>query len=97
MAMVKTGLVRRIVGQRPDLLQRDVEMIVHTMLEAIIAGVAAGDRVEIRGFGIFSVRPRSARPARNPRTGELVSVEKKFVPHFKSGREMRRRLNAREV
>jgi len=89
--------VQRIVEQRSDLLQRDVEKIVNAVLEAIVAGVAAGDRVEIRGFGTFSVRFRSARPGRNPRTGELVSVKKKFVPHFRSGREMRRRLNAREV
>ena len=92
--MIKSELVRRIAGQNPHLYTRDVEKIVNAMLDVIMGALTRGDRVEIRGFGGFSVRHRKARVGRNPRTGKLVSVGKKSVPHFKPGRDIRRRLNS---
>ena len=91
--MIKSELVQRIAEQNPHLLQGDVEKIVNAILDAIVAGMAAKGRVELRGFGVFSVRSRSARSGRNPRTGAVVSVKHKFVTHVKLGSEMRRRLN----
>jgi integration host factor subunit beta len=91
--MIKSELIQRISEQNPDLRQNDVEKIVNTMLDAITAAMARGDRVELRGFGVFSARNRAARTGRNPRTGAYVSVEQKSVPFFKTGREMRNRLN----
>jgi integration host factor subunit beta len=93
--MLKSELVRRILDQKPRLRERDVENIVNAMLEVIIAALARGDRVEIRDFGIFSVRTRPARTARNPRSGVAVPVEKKVFPYFRCGRGMHTRLNRR--
>jgi integration host factor subunit beta len=91
--MIKSELVQRISEQNPHLYQRDVENIVNAILGEIIAAMARGDRVELRGFGAFSVKNRPARTGRNPRTGAHVSVEQKSVPFFKTGKEMRERLN----
>jgi integration host factor subunit beta len=91
--MIKSELVQRISAQNPHLYQRDVEKIVNAILGEIIAAMARGDRVELRGFGAFSVKQRPARTGRNPRTGAHVAVEKKCVPFFKTGKEMRERLN----
>ena len=91
--MIKSELIERISAQNPYLRKTDVEKIVNAMLDAITAAMARGDRVELRGFGAFSVRKRAARTGRNPRTGSHVSVEGKSVPHFKTGKEMRERLN----
>ncbi len=91
--MIKSDLVTKIAGQNPHLYQRDVENIVNAILNEITAAMARGDRVELRGFGAFSVKHRPARTGRNPRTGEHVSVEQKSVPFFKTGKEMRERLN----
>ena len=91
--MIKSELVQRISGQNPHLYQRDVEKIVNAILGEIIAAMARGDRVELRGFGAFSVKKRPARTGRNPRTGAHVSVDQKCVPFFKTGKEMRERLN----
>jgi integration host factor subunit beta len=91
--MIKSELVQRIASQNPHLYQRDVENIVNAILGEIVAAMARGDRVELRGFGAFSVKNRPARMGRNPRTGAHVSVEKKSVPFFKTGKEMRERLN----
>ena len=91
--MIKSELVQRISVQNPHLYQRDVEKIVNAILGEIIAAMARGDRVELRGFGAFSVRARPARAGRNPRTGESVAVRAKAVPFFKSGKELRERLN----
>src|SRR5258708_24519800 len=91
--MIKSELVQRISEQNPHLYQRDVENIVNAILGEIIAAMARGDRVELRGFGAFSVKNRPARTGRNPRTGALVSVDQKYVPFFKTGKEMRERLN----
>jgi integration host factor subunit beta len=91
--MIKSELVQRIASQNPHLYQRDVENIVNAILGEIVAAMARGDRVELRGFGAFSVRDRPARAGRNPRTGESVKVRAKSVPFFKAGKELRVRLN----
>ncbi|MCT8973286.1 MULTISPECIES: integration host factor subunit beta [Microbaculum] len=91
--MIKSELVQRIAQANPHLYQRHVELIVNTILEEITQALARGDRVELRGFGAFSVKNRPARTGRNPRTGAKVAVEQKFVPFFKTGKEMRERLN----
>lgn len=92
--MIKSELVARLAERYPHLYHRDVERIVSTVLEQIATALANGDRVELRGFGAFSVKVRPARQGRNPRTGEAVSVEEKRVPFFRTGKELRERLNA---
>jgi len=91
--MIKSELVERISAQSRFLGQRYVAKIVDAILGEITAAMARGDRVELRGFGAFSVKSRAARAGRNPRTQAYVSVKKKSVPHFKTGKEMRVRLN----
>ena len=91
--MTKSELVQRLADANPHLYQRDVEVIVTAIFDEIAAALARGDRVELRGFGAFSVKNRPARTGRNPRTGAHVSVDKKSVPFFKTGKEMRERLN----
>src|SRR6266508_6607846 len=91
--VIKSELVQRISAQNRHLYERDAENIVNAILGEIVAALARGDRVELRGFGAFSVKSRPAREGRNPRTGARVSVEKKSVPFFKTGKEMRERLN----
>ena len=96
-AMTKSELILKIGELNPHLYQRDVERIVSTIFDEISSALARGDRVELRGFGAFSVKNRPARTGRNPRTGAHVSVEKKSVPFFKTGKEMRERLNRPSV
>ena len=91
--MIKSELVARLAERYPHLYHRDVERIVSTVLDEISSALASGDRVELRGFGAFSVKVRPARQGRNPRTGEAVSVEEKRVPFFRTGKELRERLN----
>jgi len=93
-AMTKSELIARLAEKNPHLYQRDVERIVTTIFDEIAAALARGDRVELRGFGAFSVKKRDARQGRNPRTGEAVSVQGKAVPFFKTGKQLRERLNA---
>jgi integration host factor subunit beta len=93
--MIKSELVQRISAQNPHLYERDVDKIVNAVLGEIVAAMTRGDRVELRGFGVFFVRHRSSRIGRNPSTGARVVVEKKVVPFFKTGKEMRERLNRR--
>jgi integration host factor subunit beta len=95
--MIKSELVARIAAQNPHLYQRDIENIVNTILGSVVDAMKSGDRVELRGFGAFSVKSRPARTGRNPRTGEKVPVSEKFVPFFKTGKEMRERLNDGKV
>src|SRR3974390_2603699 len=90
--MIKSELVQQIASQNPHLYQRDVENIVDAILGEITAAMARGARVELRGFGAFSVKHRPARTGRNPRTGAHVSVDQKSVPFFKTGKEMRESL-----
>jgi integration host factor subunit beta len=92
--MTKSDLILRLAERNPHLFQRDVERIVATILDEITAALSRGDRVELRGFGAFSVKHRGARIGRNPRTGESVSVAEKVVPYFKTGKELRERLNS---
>ncbi len=92
--MIKSELVQKIADQNPHLFQRDVENIVNAILDEITNALSNGNRVELRGFGAFSVKNRPARIGRNPRTGEKVNVEEKWVPFFKTGKELRERLNA---
>lgn len=91
--MIKSELITKLVEANPHLYQRDVERIVSTVFDEISGALARGDRVELRGFGAFSVKKRPARTGRNPRTGETVHVEEKYVPYFKTGKELRDRLN----
>jgi len=91
--MIKSELIQRIAAQNPHLYQRDIEKIVNIVLDKIVEAMACGDRVELRGFGIFSVRFREARVGRNPKTGEPVTVARTGLPYFKTGKEMRGRLN----
>ena len=92
--MIKSELVQIISDQNPHLYQRDVENIVNAILSEITEALADGDRVELRGFGAFSVKHRAPRVGRNPRTGDRVEVEEKWVPFFKTGKDLRDRLNA---
>jgi integration host factor subunit beta len=92
--MIKSELVQKLSEQNPHLYQRDIEMVVNAVLGTISDALAHGGRVEIRGFGTFAVKKRDARAGRNPRTGEAVSIPEKVVPVFKTGKEMRHRLNA---
>ena len=91
--MIKSELVKQISDANPHLYQQDVERILDAILQEIAGAMSRGARVEIRGFGAFSVRSRSARTGRNPRTGSPVQVKGKKVPHFKTGKDMRKRLN----
>ncbi|MEM7569461.1 MAG: integration host factor subunit beta [Pseudomonadota bacterium] len=91
--MIKSELLAKLVDMHPNLLQRDLERIVNTVFDEIIEALARGDRVELRGFGTFSVKTRPSRTGRNPRTGEAVAVDEKTVPYFKTGKELRDRLN----
>ncbi len=93
--MIKSELIARLVEANPHLYQRDVERIVNTIFEEITNTLADGNRVELRGFGAFSVKHRPARVGRNPRTGDTVKVPEKFVPYFKTGKDLRERLNTK--
>jgi integration host factor subunit beta len=94
--MIKSDLVWRIRAQNSHLYLRDVEKIVDAIFDEITVSLARGERIELRGFGAFSVKVREARTGRNPKTGALVPVPKRAAPHFKAGQEMRKRLNRRE-
>ncbi|MCY1127539.1 MAG: integration host factor subunit beta [Paracoccaceae bacterium] len=91
--MIRSELIQKLSEENPHLFQRDVERIVNTIFDEIIEAMAKGDRVELRGFGAFSVKKRDARAGRNPRTGESVAVDQKHVPFFKTGKLLRDRLN----
>lgn len=94
--MTKSELIARLAEANPHLFQRDVERIVSTIFEEITAALSRGDRVELRGFGAFSVKQRRSRQGRNPRTGETVDVTAKYIPYFKTGKQLRERLNTSE-
>ena len=91
--MTKSELINRLADANPHLYLRDIERIVSTVFDEVTEALARGDRVELRGFGAFSVRQRGSRTGRNPRTGEEVRVPDKAVPYFKTGKELRERLN----
>ncbi|GAB3682680.1 integration host factor subunit beta [Salinisphaera aquimarina] len=91
--MTKSELIERLVQRQAHMSHRDVELAVKLLLDDVIGELAEGGRVEIRGFGSFSVHHRPARRGRNPKTGESVDIPRKFVPHFKPGKELRERVN----
>ena len=91
--MIRSELIAKLAEDNPHLYQRDVERIVNTIFDEITSAMARGERVELRGFGAFSVKKRDARTGRNPRTGETVAVNEKAVPFFKAGKLLRDRLN----
>ncbi len=93
--MTRSQLILRLAELNPHLYHRDVERIVATVFDEISAALARGDRVELRGFGAFSVKRRAARIGRNPRTGDMVQVAAKYLPYFKTGKELRERINAK--
>ena len=91
--MIRSELVQRVAKDNPGLSLKEVEQIAFLIFDSISEQLATGGRVELRGFGSFSTRPRTARTGRNPRTGNPVDVDAKRVPYFKPGKEMRARLN----
>ena len=91
--MTRSELIERIAEKNPHLMQKDVDRIVDVILNKVISSLAKGDRVEFRGFGAFSIRKRSPRTARNPRTGTKVIVEERNIPHFKTGKQLHELLN----
>ena len=93
--MIRSELIQKIADDNPHLYQRDVERIVNTVFDEITGAMSRGDRVELRGFGAFSVKKRDARVGRNPRTGETVNVDEQHVPFFKTGKLLRDRLNGK--
>ncbi len=93
--MIRSELIQKLADENPQLFQRDVERIVNTIFDETTETMARGDRVELRGFGAFSVKKRDSRVGRNPRTGASVAVAEKHVPFFKTGKLLRDRLNGR--
>jgi integration host factor subunit beta len=91
--MTKSELIADLTAANPHLRAADVETIVATIFNEITAALSRGERVELRGFGAFTVKKRDARTGRNPRTGEAVPVDEKAVPFFKAGKELRERVN----
>lgn len=91
--MTKSQLIQKLAEQNPHLYLRDIERIVDSVFERITQALVDGDRVELRGFGAFSIKQRDARTGRNPRTGETVEVDAKRLPFFKTGKALRERLN----
>lgn len=92
--MIKSELIQKVAAANQHLLHREVERIVNVVLDEIVEALSRSDRVELRGFGAFTVKHRAPRNGRNPRTGEAVFVEEKHVPFFKTGKELRERINA---
>ncbi len=95
--MFRSELIQKIAEENPHLTQRDAERIVNVIFERIVDALAKGNRVELRGFGAFSVKRRDGRTGRNPRTGEAVAVDEKHVPFFKTGKLLRERLNGQGI
>ena len=93
MSLIKSKLIEKLTAQNSHLFNRDLERVVNTIFNEITQSLADGKRVELRGFGAFSVQHRAARVGRNPRSGESVNVEEKYIPRFKTGKELRLKLN----
>jgi integration host factor subunit beta len=91
--MTKSELIQHLADANPHLYQRDVERIVTTIFDEVTTALANGDRVELRGFGAFSIKKRGSRIGRNPRSGEVVNVAAKRLPYFKTGKQLREKLN----
>ncbi len=95
--MIKSELIQNIAARYPHLYHRDIDTVVNAVIGGIVTALARGDRVELRGFGNFGVKHRSARTGRDPRTGANVAVDQKRVPYFKTSKVMRERLNRTDV
>lgn len=91
--MTKSELVEVIASKQSQLSGKDVELAVKTIIDHMSQSLAEGERIEIRGFGSFSLHYRAPRVGRNPKTGESVSLPEKYVPHFKPGKELREKVN----
>jgi len=91
--MTKSELIERLAARQSQLSLKDVELVVKSLLEHMAQSLAQGERIEIRGFGSFSLHYRAPRVGRNPKTGESVNLDGKYVPHFKPGKELRDRVN----
>lgn len=91
--MTKSELITRLAGRFPQLVAKDADYAVKMILDAMTASLAAGDRIEIRGFGSFALNYRPPRVGRNPKSGDKVQVPEKRVPHFKAGKELRERVD----
>ena len=91
--MTKSELIERITNNQSQLSAKDVELAVKALLEQMVRALSEGDRIEIRGFGSFSLHYRAARIGRNPKTGQAVGLSGKYVPHFKPGKQLRNRVN----
>lgn len=91
--MTKSELIERITERHPELSNKDIELAVKTILDTMSQALSQGDRIEIRGFGSFSLHFRNPRVGRNPKTGESVHLKGKYVPHFKPGKELREQVN----
>ena len=94
--MIRSELIQKIADENPHLFQRDVERIVNTIFEEITDALANGDRVELRGFGVFSTNIQKARISRNPKTGEKVNTPEKKTIHFKMSKDLFKKLNNNE-
>lgn len=92
--MTKSELIELLIDKHPELSVKDVELAVKTMLDQMTEALSDGGRIEVRGFGSFSLHYRAPRIGRNPKTGESVSLSEKYVPHFKPGKELREQVNA---
>ena len=95
--MTKSELIARLAERFPQFVAKDAEIAVKVILDAMTEALARGDRIEIRGFGSFSLNHRPPRVGRNPRSGERVEVPEKWVPHFKAGKELRERVDAADL
>ena len=95
--MIKSELIKRISSQNPHLYDRDIEKVINAILDEMVEALRRGDRVELRGFGSFSAKLRGAHQGRNPRTGVAVAVAKRALPYYRTGKEMRVRLNRETV
>jgi len=91
--MTKSELVEMIADKQGNITRREAEVVINTIFAAIGDALASGDRVELRGFGSFTIKQRTARIGRNPKTGDSVQVPAKVVPHFKPGKELRERVD----
>ena len=95
--MTKSELIEELSGKQPHLAKKDIELAVKCILEQIIQALSEGDRIEIRGFGSFSLHFRPPRMGRNPKTGDSVALAPKYVPHFKPGRELKDRVDTEKL
>ncbi len=94
MAMTKSELIERVANRQPEMQLKDIDVAIRNIIENMSKALSNGSRVEVRGFGSFSIRYRKPRVGRNPKTGDSVSLNGKYVPHFKAGKELRDRINA---